>query len=55
MYGLYRHKRSFGAEWLELAGAHEQVIRPTRYRVGRVAARAARLLGGALRRGASER
>ena len=55
MYGLYRHKRSFGAEWLELAGAHEQVIRPTRYRVGRVVARAARLAGGALRGGASGR
>ena len=26
MYGLYEHKRSFGAEWVELAGAHERVI-----------------------------
>ncbi len=40
MFGLYQHKRSFGAEWLELVGAHERVIRPTRYLLGRVAARA---------------
>ncbi len=25
LYGLYQHKRSFGGEWLELAGAHERV------------------------------
>ena len=52
MYGLYRHKRSFGATWLELAGAHERVIRPIRYRIGRVVARAARLGAGALHGGA---
>ena len=40
MFGLYQHKRSFGAEWLELVGAHERVIRPTRYLLGRIAARA---------------
>ena len=40
MFGLYQHKRSFGAEWLELVGAHERVIRPTRYLFGRLAARA---------------
>jgi lipid II:glycine glycyltransferase (peptidoglycan interpeptide bridge formation enzyme) len=45
MYGLYQHKRSFGGEWLELAGAHERIIDAGRYRVGRLAARAARLLG----------
>jgi lipid II:glycine glycyltransferase (peptidoglycan interpeptide bridge formation enzyme) len=39
MYGLYQHKRSFGAEWVELPGAHERVIRPARYLAGRVAAR----------------
>jgi lipid II:glycine glycyltransferase (peptidoglycan interpeptide bridge formation enzyme) len=39
MYGLYQHKRSFGAEWVELPGAHERVIRPARYLLGRVAAR----------------
>jgi lipid II:glycine glycyltransferase (peptidoglycan interpeptide bridge formation enzyme) len=37
MHGLYQHKRSFGAVWVELAGAHERVIRPGRYRAGRVA------------------
>ena len=43
-YGLYQHKMSFGGQWLELAGAHERVIRPTRYRAGRVTARLARIL-----------
>jgi hypothetical protein len=49
MYGLYQHKRSFGAAWVELAGAHERVIRPNRYRAGRVlsalATRARRVTG----------
>jgi lipid II:glycine glycyltransferase (peptidoglycan interpeptide bridge formation enzyme) len=44
MWGLYQHKLSFGGLWLELAGAHETVIRPNRYRAGRIAARVARLL-----------
>jgi lipid II:glycine glycyltransferase (peptidoglycan interpeptide bridge formation enzyme) len=44
MWGLYQHKRSFGGEWLELTGAHERVIDPNRYRVGRLASRAKRLL-----------
>jgi len=43
-YGLYQHKRSFGAEGVELAGAHEKVIRPNRYRVGRLMARLSRML-----------
>lgn len=42
MFGLYQHKRSFGAEWVELPGAHERVLRPTRYLAGRVAARLVR-------------
>ncbi len=42
MFGLYQHKRSFGAEWLELPGAHERVLRPWRYAAGRVAARVLR-------------
>ena len=46
MYGLYEHKRSFGATWVELAGAHERVIRPRRYALGRGLARAARLARG---------
>ena len=45
MAGLYEHKRSFGAAWLEMTGAHERVIRPWRYAAGRVAARMARLAG----------
>jgi len=36
MYGLYEHKRSFGAEWVTLAGAHEFVADRLRYRAGRV-------------------
>jgi peptidoglycan pentaglycine glycine transferase (the first glycine) len=47
MWGLYQHKRSFGAEWLELTGAHERVIDPWRYRVGRLAGRAIRFVGRA--------
>lgn len=45
MYGLYQHKRSFGGEWLELTGAHERIIDAGLYRIGRVAAKVARLLG----------
>jgi len=45
-YGLYQHKRSFGAEWIELTGAFERVARPTRYALGRLAAAATRRLGG---------
>lgn len=45
MAGLYEHKRSFGATWVPMVGAHERVIRPTRYAIGRAATRAARVLG----------
>jgi Acetyltransferase (GNAT) domain len=45
MYGLFEHKRSFGAEWLQLTGAHERVIRPRRYAAGRGLARVVRVLG----------
>jgi lipid II:glycine glycyltransferase (peptidoglycan interpeptide bridge formation enzyme) len=38
-YGLFEHKRSYGATWLELTGAHERSIRPWRYLAGRIAAR----------------
>jgi lipid II:glycine glycyltransferase (peptidoglycan interpeptide bridge formation enzyme) len=41
-FGLYEHKRSFGAHWVELAGARERVARPWRYAAGRVTARLAR-------------
>jgi lipid II:glycine glycyltransferase (peptidoglycan interpeptide bridge formation enzyme) len=43
-WGLYQHKRSFGAAWVELAGAHEKVLRPNRYRAGRIMARLSRVL-----------
>jgi serine/alanine adding enzyme len=44
MYGLYQHKKSFGAHWVELAGAHEKVIRPNHYLAGRVVARLSKIL-----------
>jgi lipid II:glycine glycyltransferase (peptidoglycan interpeptide bridge formation enzyme) len=44
-HGLAEHKRAFGATWLELTGAHERVMRPARYAVGRALARAGRVLG----------
>ena len=50
MHGLLQHKLSFGGQWLELAGAHERVIRPNRYRAGRILAAAGRRLPAALRR-----
>jgi lipid II:glycine glycyltransferase (peptidoglycan interpeptide bridge formation enzyme) len=45
MWGLYQHKRSFGGEWLDLTGAHERILDPTRYRLGRIAGRLSRLVG----------
>jgi lipid II:glycine glycyltransferase (peptidoglycan interpeptide bridge formation enzyme) len=50
MHGLLQHKLSFGGRWLELAGAHERVIRPNRYRAGRLLAGVARRLPPPLRR-----
>ena len=31
-WGMYEHKVGFGARWVESAGAHEVVLRPTVYR-----------------------
>jgi lipid II:glycine glycyltransferase (peptidoglycan interpeptide bridge formation enzyme) len=39
MYGLYEHKRSFGAVFVEQVGAHERVLRPAHHAIARVAAR----------------
>ena len=44
MAGLYEHKRSFGAHWVAMTGAHERVMRPSRYSIGRVAARVDRIV-----------
>lgn len=41
-FGLYEHKRSFGARWVELAGAQERVARAWRYAAGRATSRVAR-------------
>jgi lipid II:glycine glycyltransferase (peptidoglycan interpeptide bridge formation enzyme) len=49
-YGLYEHKRSFGAGWVALAGAQERVARPWRYALGRGMARLARTAGQGGRR-----
>ena len=45
MAGLYEHKRSFGATWVAMTGAHERVMRPIRYMAGRMAGRLARVVG----------
>jgi hypothetical protein len=45
MAGLYEHKRSFGASWVAMTGAHERVMRPSRYAIGRMAARLDRMVG----------
>jgi len=50
-FGLYEHKRSFGAQWVALAGAYERVERPWRYAAGRAASRLARALEWGSRRG----
>ncbi|HEX5826007.1 MAG TPA: GNAT family N-acetyltransferase [Candidatus Limnocylindrales bacterium] len=46
-YGLYEHKKSFGARWVALAGAQERVARPWRYVLGRGLGRVGRALGPA--------
>jgi lipid II:glycine glycyltransferase (peptidoglycan interpeptide bridge formation enzyme) len=45
MAGLYEHKRSFGATWVAMTGAHERVLQPWRYAAGRLTGRLARLTG----------
>jgi lipid II:glycine glycyltransferase (peptidoglycan interpeptide bridge formation enzyme) len=45
MAGLYEHKRSFGATWVAMTGAHERTARPLRAGLGRIATRVARSLG----------
>lgn len=42
--GLYEHKRSFGAVWVEMLGAQERIIRPWPYRLGRLTSRVARVV-----------
>jgi len=39
-FGLYEHKRSLGAHWVESAAAHEIVLRPWRNAIVKAAARA---------------
>jgi peptidoglycan pentaglycine glycine transferase (the first glycine) len=49
MYGLYEHKLSYGARWLELSGAHERILDPVGYRLGTLLAGVARRLPGGRR------
>jgi hypothetical protein len=42
MFGLYEHKRSFGAHWVDMAGARERVARPWWYAAGRASSRLVR-------------
>jgi len=44
LYGLYQHKRAFGAQWLALTGAHERVFDRRGYALGRMTDRLARLV-----------
>lgn len=45
MWGLYQHKLSFGARWIEQAGAQERIVRGWRYGLGRVTGRLAATAG----------
>ena len=49
-YGLWEHKASFGAEWVESVAAHEVVLRPWVYRAGLAAGRVRRLVRAGVRR-----
>lgn len=44
LYGLYQHKRSFGATWLALTGAHERVYDRRGYQLGRITSRLATMM-----------
>ncbi|MEK6720883.1 MAG: GNAT family N-acetyltransferase [Chloroflexota bacterium] len=44
-HGLYEHKRSFGARWVTMSGAHERIVRSWRYQAGRVTSRLVRMAG----------
>ncbi len=52
MYGLYRHKQAFGAQWVEPSGAHERVVDLVGYGAGRIAAAARRTAQRVVSRGA---
>ena len=38
-HGMLTFKESFGARWIELSGAHERILSPTRYTLGRITGR----------------
>jgi lipid II:glycine glycyltransferase (peptidoglycan interpeptide bridge formation enzyme) len=41
-HGMLTFKESFGATWVELAGAHQRVVRPLRNALGRALGRLSR-------------
>ncbi len=43
-HGMLTFKESFGARWLELTGAHERVLSPVRYGLGRITSRLAAIV-----------
>lgn len=44
LYGLYQHKRAFGGRWLQLTGAHERIVDPRGYALGRLTGRVSGML-----------
>jgi lipid II:glycine glycyltransferase (peptidoglycan interpeptide bridge formation enzyme) len=44
-HGMLTFKESFGARWIELTGAHERVLSPVRYGLGRITSRLAAAAG----------
>lgn len=46
-HGMLAFKESFGARWIELSGAHERILSPVRYSLGRLTSKAAAVVGRA--------
>jgi lipid II:glycine glycyltransferase (peptidoglycan interpeptide bridge formation enzyme) len=44
-HGMLTFKESFGARWIELSGAHQRVLIPVRYGLGRITSRLAAATG----------
>jgi lipid II:glycine glycyltransferase (peptidoglycan interpeptide bridge formation enzyme) len=44
-YGMLQFKEAFGANWVELTGAHERVVRPLHYAAGRLSSKLAGVFG----------
>jgi lipid II:glycine glycyltransferase (peptidoglycan interpeptide bridge formation enzyme) len=46
-HGMLAFKESFGARWVELSGAHERIVSPVRYGLGRLTSKVAATVGRA--------